>query len=196
MSKAHEIGAPCAPTKVKIGDRELFACGSVSGPEDTDPSVEVFTDQICKACGHVPCPCCGDYCDVFVSDDEDDDDSPGGMCECCPSCSYDAPPQFFTRDGLPWGEPFEPHEPPAGVDLVPRAGEIVLTCEHEADLHWFKMLDGATFERPDGSGGVATWRAVCGPCLATANGEVRRVPVFGDFTLEHDVEMREPEIEA
>jgi hypothetical protein len=72
----------------------LHRCGRV---EDLSGGLkaEVFSDQVCQRCGHPPCPCCGDWCDVLVGDDPE---------PCCEGeCQYAAEPKLYDQRGEPWG---------------------------------------------------------------------------------------------
>ena len=68
-----------------------YPCGTVSA--HGAPNVQVFSDQVCTRCGHVPCPMCGTWCDQINVD---------CLCEDEMGCVYKAEPEFFTADGKPW----------------------------------------------------------------------------------------------
>lgn len=69
----------------------IWNAGSV-GAWNTEALVTLFTDQVCADCHHVPCPCCGAFCDhsecIFGEEDH--------------SCTYESPPRFFRADGREW----------------------------------------------------------------------------------------------
>lgn len=63
---------------------------------DDDEGADLYVDQCCSTCGHLPCPCCGVWCDALLGDDAEDIFCCGG------ECTYERQPRFFLADGSIW----------------------------------------------------------------------------------------------
>jgi len=53
----------------------LIGCEKCNGTGWKDPK------PVCTVCGHIACPCCGDWCDTVLQDGE------GTLC-CGGECTY------------------------------------------------------------------------------------------------------------
>lgn len=77
LRESHEIKISFLKTKDAIGD--LL--------HERLPLLVLAPAPRCSRCGHTPCPCCESWCDVIVSNEEDEDD--WNLC-CDGECDFHA----------------------------------------------------------------------------------------------------------